>query len=473
MNEAHQPDDGRQSERKSLAKRTMVFNDLVITRLDARKELEAINLVRRQNGQKEVNQFLVWDQEQLNGLVLLVGTRTKTFRVQVKLHGKWKFHTIGRFGALVPPDDLHLGQVGEARRLAVRYRDLAKKGIDPDKQQQGQQPQPQPSLTYGKVVDLFIEQHAKKQQRTWDQTERVLKKTCPAWLDRPIASIAPDEVRALVRSFDTEGHPYKAVITKQWLSLLWRWAYDEDHVTVPIIKGLRGVKISKPKRKRTVYTSDEIVAIWRAADKLDDKHEGAFVKLLLLLAPRKSALALLRPSHLDNRNDPTLWTTPFELTKSRKTMEEREYKTPLPPLAVSILKEVLKQHGGGNALVFPMLKIVTTPSNQQRHDGGPLAMRLVKHGAPADFNFHAARHTLATWLQGKSHSEWEVGAILNHSAGSSVTAGYQHGDQRKLKLKLLTKWAKHIEGLVGLQPPTASKPRTNVIPIDSLRAPAD
>jgi hypothetical protein len=39
---------------------------------------------------------------------------------------------------------------------------------------------------------------------------------------------------------------------------------------------------------------------------------------------------------------------------------------------------------------------------------------------------HAWRHTIATWLQNKGHSEWEIALILNHS-GSDVTAGYSHG----------------------------------------------
>jgi hypothetical protein len=44
-----------------------------------------------------------------------------------------------------------------------------------------------------------------------------------------------------------------------------------------------------------VYSDDEVTAIWKAVDQLD-KVEGAFVKLLLLLAPRKTALACLRRS---------------------------------------------------------------------------------------------------------------------------------------------------------------------------------
>jgi len=72
---------------------------------------------------------------------------------------------------------------------------------------------------------------------------------------------------------------------------------------------------------------------------------------------------------------------------------------------------------------------------------------LVKAGAPRDFNYHACRHTIATWLENNGHSLWERGLILNHADGG-VTAGYSHGDPRDKKLELLSKWSNHVEQLV-------------------------
>ena len=82
-----------------------------------------------------------------------------------------------------------------------------------------------------------------------------------------------------------------------------------------------------------VYSDAEIKAMWNAADRIDTAAAGAYFKLLILLAPRKSALAGMRWS--DIKDD--VWTTPFELTKSKKTAKPRTYQTPLPPLAVRIL----------------------------------------------------------------------------------------------------------------------------------------
>jgi integrase len=294
------------------------------------------------------------------------------------------------------------------------------------------------------VVERYIEHYAKPKQRTWHQTQRVLKQAAADadWWQRPIDAISKNDVRELLRGYDAAGHPYKATNTEAWLRSLWHWAYTEDLVTAPIMDGVKIEYNNKHPRER-FYTDDEIRSIWHAAEQLEP-IAMAYYKLLILLAPRKTALALMEWQHLDKPL--TLWTTPFELTKSRKSSsKQRTYLTPLPALATQILKELPREREQGR--VFP-----TLPTMQQRNglltlQDQHLNAKLKKHGAPADFYPHAIRHTIATYLQNKDHSEWECGLVLNHS-GQGVTAGYSHGFPRKLKLELLEEWATHVKGLV-------------------------
>ena len=257
--------------------------------------------------------------------------------------------------------------------------------------------------------------------------------------------ISKQEVRELLRGFIADGHPYKAGVTFRWLKKLWRWAAQEDYVTTPIMEA---VSIEYEKRERDrVYSDAEIKTIWNAASKLDPV-ERDYVKLLILLAPRKTALACMRRSHLDNADNPALWTTPFELTKSRKNSgKKRVYETPLPPLAQRIIKSLPKSPKDPDCM-FPGLPVHQTEGGQSTFYGIHLKRRLVEHGAPADFGFHTWRHTVATFLQNASHSEWECGLVLNHSGNGSVTAGYSHGNPRDLKRTLLGEWADHVERLV-------------------------
>ena len=238
-----------------------------------------------------------------------------------------------------------------------------------------------------------------------------------------------------------DGHGPKAAVTVAWLRKLWRWAFEREIVAAPIMDA---VKVRYPKRVRDrTFDDAEIKAIWQAAERLT-AAEAAFVKLALLLAPRKTALAAMRWTDLDSVDAPTLWTTPPDYTKSRKTSLPRRYLTPLPPLAQRILKGLPQS----DERVFPSLMVYRTPAQRPWFDSSRLTRRLLGFGAPEDFALHACRHTLATWLQNKGHSEWECGLVLNHSGTGSVTSNYSHGYPLELKLELLTKWADHVERLV-------------------------
>ena len=388
--------------------------------------------LRRLNPPKQ-GQRLYWDsgtKGQL-GLSLLVSAGgTKTFRSTFYLDGKRIDRKLGRVGEL---------DLTEARRLTQEDRGKAAEGIDPRKPVRDRN-----TILYEDVVEQFIERYAKARQRTWDQTQRVLK-NCEPLLGMPIDKISKQDVRAMLEGFIDKGHPYKAAVSHAWLKKLWRWAAQQDLVTNPIMEAV-SIEIEKRERDR-VYSDAEIKATWDAANKLDPV-EGAYIKLLMLLAPRRTALACLRRSHLDDADNPTLWTTPWELTKSRKRVVKRKrvYLTPLPPLAQRILKG-LSKHDTDPDRVFPGLPVRLSEAGQPVFNGTQLKQRLVAHGAPADFGFHAWRHTIATFLENAGHSEWERGLVLNH-AGSGVTSDYSHGHALDLKRGLLDKWAKHVERLV-------------------------
>jgi integrase len=328
---------------------------------------------------------------------------------------------IGRHGEM---------SLGEARALTADYRAQANKGVDPRK--------PKPSvLTFEDVVDRFIEQWAKPSQRSWQQTERILKQSCKPWLKTAMAEITKADARTLIRGFINEGHPYKASVTKAWLRKLWRWAAGEDLVAAPIMDAL-GIPIEKQPHER-FYDDAETAAIWNASDCLSDPAHTAYFKLLVLLAPRKSALAGMKWSDIEVKDGHQIWTTPHEFTKTKKSSaKKRVYRTPLPPLAQRILKGLPRRDGEDR--VFATMPLPTTW----------FARQLRAHGAPADFRYHSVRHSVATWLQNNGCSEWEIGLVLNHS-GSGVTAGYSHGTPLKLKLELLTRWSDHVASLVQPQ----------------------
>jgi integrase len=170
-------------------------------------------------------------------------------------------------------------------------------------------------------------------QRRWTDTKRILTNNFRDWHDRPFTEISKSDARTVIRQFIADGHAAKAAVSLAWIRKLWRWASAEEIVPAAIMD----LGITVPKRSRDrVYNDDEIKAIWHAADGLDDTAKGTFFKLLVLLAPRKSALSAMKWTDL--KDDGRLWITPWESVKAKKSSNrKRTYLTPLPALAQRIL----------------------------------------------------------------------------------------------------------------------------------------
>jgi integrase len=362
-----------------------------------------------------------WFDEKATGLALRVGKSRKTWRLHFTQGGKRGQEAIGHYPAI---------SLAEARRIVVEGKDSL--------ETTGELPPKPGVVTFGDAVADFIELYAKPRQRTWDETERVLKSGCKPWLKRDLTTITTAEAYKLLEGFVSDGHHSKAAVTQSWLKTFWHWAYKRGTTPDDMMDRVE-VETEKRDRER-VFTDKEIAATWEAAADLEDSEGEAFTKLTMLLAPRKTSLALLAADDLE----PGLWTVPFELTKSRKkSTKKRVYLVPLPELAEGIIPAVTEGR------VFPSLPVYRTKSGRRVFKGDELKAALVDRGAPADFTFHGWRHTIATFLEDEGHSEWERGLVLNHSGSGSVTAGYSHGYPLDLKRTLLAKWADHVEGIIN------------------------
>ena len=373
----------------------------------------------------KTGQVTLWDggdKGQVGLSVLVSAGGTKTYRSTFYLHGRPVSRKLGRVGEI---------SLGDARDMTRADRGLASKGIDP-------RTQPYEEVKFKKVLADYIELEVRPNLRTWKQVDGGLRRECGDWFNKRIAHITQRDVYKLLDGMVANGERNKARLTCSYLRGMWRWAAERKYVARPSFMEDVKVRFNRVKRTR-FFDDDEVKAIWNAADALD-LIQGGYLKLLILLAPRKSELAGMRRSEFDDADKPTLWTTPFERTKSRMNSDERVYLTPLPPLAQRIIMSLPKRD---DDLLFPGRIDRTTI-----HPGQKLKKRLVELGAPEDFTYHAMRHTMGTWLENEGHDEFETGLVLNHSGGVSISSNYRHGFAGKLKLELLTKWADHVEGLV-------------------------
>ena len=201
---------------------------------------------------------------------------------------------------------------------------------------------------------------------------------------------------AAIDGYMREGKRATAQLLLRWLRALWTWADCRNLVTDK--DAMQGVaSVFKNLQRTDTFSDADLAAIWKATEGLT-RTEAAAVKLLLLLAPRRTALSHMRWQDLDDAENPTLWVTPPEFTKTMATAAPRVYKTPLPEAAVAILKSLPQV----SPYVFP-----SVVGSGPLCFGTPLKVKLVRHGAPTNLRFHTARHTLASFFE--KRATWKSG----------------------------------------------------------------
>ena len=382
------------------------------------------------------HEYIIWDTD-IRGFGLKVippkkdgGKPQKVYLLKYRTKaGKQRKPKIGTHGDIT---------ADQARQIAETWKADIAKGGDPKGERDSSRAALAADPLFREVIDDFVEKYAKVRQRTWRETERTLKTSCAAWLDRPVSSITKTDAYDLLDGFIAEGKGHKARVTLAWLKTLWRWAWKRDIVPEPLMDAVE-IDFEHTVRDRH-YDDEEVRMVWHAADQLPPL-EGAFVKLVTLLGPRKNELAGMRRSELDDPSNPTLWTVPHERTKTKKTAKKhRVYLVPLPALAQRIIKSLPHLD---DDLVFP-----------GRHKGKPmdpgtwLMARVRERSGVNDWTYHACRHTIATWLQDQGHSEYERALVLNHARSGTVTSSYSHGHAIALKRELIEKWADHVAQVV-------------------------
>lgn len=401
-----------------------------------RKEALADKLVRKLT--PDGSSYVVWDVTTRGFGVRVLASGRKSFIVAYRplangIRGKERRFTIGEYPAW---------SVDKAREKAAQIRFASDEGKDhiAELEAEREASKADKANTFDSVLAEFIKRHAQPRQRSWKDTQRILTTNCSVWMDRPINSISKRDAYDLLEGFIDAGNQSKARLTWAWLKALWKWAAKRDIVPADIMSTL-DMNFEIGHRERT-YNDDEIKSIWQAADTFPPVP-GAYLKLLLLTAVRKNELSGMRWSEFDDPENPTEWEVPFERTKSRKTRKPRTYPVPLPTLAQRILKGLPSPKRPEDAdLVFP-----GRHAGKPLDPGSPMLTKVRAASGIQDFNFHACRHTIATWLQNQKHSEYEIGLVLNH-AGSGVTRVYMHGHSIDLKRELLTKWADHVASVV-------------------------
>ena len=305
--------------------------------------------------------------------------------------------------------------------------------------------------TVDEVCALFVERYAKPKNRSWKETDRILKlDVIPRWSGRPIEKIKKRDIIDLLDALVDRGSPTMANRVLACVRKLFGWCVERGIIEHSPVTGIKAP--SRETSRDRVLLDGELKEVWQAAAVLDWPF-GPFTQLLILTAQRRDEVAGMAWSEIDF--DHALWTIPKERAKNGLAHE-----VPLSRPALDILSSLPRMGSlifttTGKTAVSGFSKAkasIDTKVLKSRQKALTDAGADPKTASPiADWTFHDLRRTATTGMAQLGVPPHIADKILNHKTGSiqGVAAVYNRHGYLEERRHALEGWAAHVGRLLS------------------------
>lgn len=322
-----------------------------------------------------------WDTK-TPGFGVRVGKLTKAFIVKVDN----KRTTVGQY-----PDVT----LQEARRRALGLKS-EKKAV------RGKSPR------FKDAVKSFLTTYcaSRNRPRVLKERTRILRKHFLPTLGNTVLSEITDEdigeiLDELLDTPSEANHAFKEART------FFRWATKPPRRFIPV-SPLQGMEMpSREKRRRRVLADGELVSVWRAAQRKGYPY-GTIVQLLLLCGQRRSEIAWLHRSWINERH--RLITLPGAFTKNGL-----DHCFPYGELTAQVLETVPRSNR--TQLLFPSVR-----SDERPFSGWSKSKRELESLPPIrPWTHHDLRRTFSTRLGELNVPQRVNDRLLNHISEGEIS----------------------------------------------------
>jgi integrase len=297
------------------------------------------------------------------------------------------------------------------------------------------------------VGERWVNQMRREGKRSADEVGRTLQRhVYPEFGGRPIESITRAEAHKIFDDLANAGHVPMGHLVVRNLKTLMSFAVERG---LREFNPLLRIKLSdKPKPRKRVLIKfhperepdpSELLAIWKAADQLEDPRR-TFVKVLILASQRRDEVGRMRRDELDG----ILWIIPEERHKGK-----RGHQVPLPRQALELIEALPKERRVRGRMV-PNEYVFAGKGGRPIGDFSAIKADLDRLSGVKDWQLQRdARRTAATWMEeAGSFSKDDVHAVLGHSLGDQLAETYMTGPGYRRKKAALQAWADYVTGLV-------------------------
>jgi len=379
----------------------------------------------------------------------------KTFFYLYRVDGQRRFLNLGDY----PTTKLKEARQDyeEARtkvKLLKHGRDEGSDPVEHRKSKKDVREERRKAHTMTELVTEYIERHAKRFKRSWQEDERILnREVVPAWGNRKAADINKRDVIHLLDGIVDRGSPAMANNSFQIIRKMFNYAVEKD--ILPYTP-CAGIKLPSPKIARDrVLNAAEIKTLWYSLDNaaISDEIKRA-LKLILVTAQRPGEVIGMHASEIDGN----WWTIPVERSKNKKA--QRVYLTAMAleligstdkkgfmfPCPHKTKKKAIDPHALAIAVHRNLEWPITDKEGKLLYD---------KDGKPAtenklgidQFTPHDLRRTAATFMAEMGEMDEVIDAILNHSK-QGVIRVYNQYRYDKEKQAALESWEIKLQSII-------------------------
>lgn len=362
--------------------------------------------------QPQPTTFAAWDTLQ-GGLALVV--RPNGYRAYKCVYS---FQGRVRWYHLAAADEISLEQ---ARELAHEVMYAKAKGKDPQAEKRAKRS----AGTFGELVELYFEQHAKKKNRSWQQAHYLVRKhLLPKWSKLVPAHIVREHLKALMRNIEAPMVANQALAVA---SAIFSWAIREE---------VGGIKVNpctqidrNPETSRARVLSDsELPRFWSEFEAAG--LAGKALQLTLLLGQRPGEVRAMRYEHLVDG----WWMMPGQPQPSSGwpgTKNGQGHRVWLPPPALAVVGELERRTGF----------VLADRHGQPVERLDKLMRRLCRDLAiETKVTPHDLRRTHGTFITRLGFGREAMNRIQNHKEGGIADVYDQHhyGEEMKRAMEAVS-----------------------------------
>jgi integrase len=223
--------------------------------------------------------YVAWDSMQ-RGLALRVQpTGGKSWFCVYSRHGRPRWLRLGNADSI---------GLAAARLLAAEVMVKVARGGDPAAERRAERG----SNTFGELATRYLEEHAKKHNRSWKQAATLIERHClPRWAKLQAASISRADVKQMMARIEA---PIVANQTLAALSAIYTWAIEDAEILEA--NPCKGVKRNPTTARRRVLSDSEVPRFWKAFGEAG--IAGMALRVLLLTGQRPGEVAHMRREHI-------------------------------------------------------------------------------------------------------------------------------------------------------------------------------